>query len=139
MSYRSHFGSQNIPAKLAMAVAIATMVLGSAWAAMTASVTAQSGVPLYCHAYWRVDAQGREWPVSIQFLSRPANGTVRAQVTSEPRALRNGTTKTVRVAHLVYQSRKGFVGQDMFTYRRVSGDPTDPDNNKEYTIAVTVR
>jgi hypothetical protein len=77
--------------------------------------------------------------VTIQYTARPANGSVHTQVTVQPKMLRNGTSKTVHVAQVVYQSKKGFVGQDSFTYRRVSGDPTDPDNNKEYTIAVTVR
>jgi hypothetical protein len=135
----NQFRSMNLLVKFAAAVAIAATILGTAWAAMTFSVTAQSGVPLHCHTYWRVDAQGREWPVKIVYTSRPTSGIVRTQVTSQPKALRNGTTKTVRVSQVVYQSKKGFVGQDMFAYRTISGDPTDPYNNKEYIIAVTVR
>jgi hypothetical protein len=86
----------------------------------------------------RVDAKGKNWPVKVQYTLRPTNGTVRTQVAERAMTLRNGEIKTVRVTQVIYQSRKGFVGQDNFTYRRISGDPTDPDNNKEYTIAVTV-
>jgi hypothetical protein len=37
-----------------------------------------------------------------------------------------------------YQSKAGFSGQDFFTYRRVTADPTDPNSGKEFTVAVTV-
>jgi hypothetical protein len=139
MDIRSHFKARALSVRLGLAIVVVLMALGGVWAAMSISVTAQSGVPLPCHSYWRVDMQGKEWPVTIQYTARPANGSVHTQVTLQPKMLRNGTSKTVHVAQVVYQSKKGFIGQDSFTYRRISGDPTDPDNNKEYTIAVTVR
>jgi len=43
------------------------------------------------------------------------------------------------VTEVVYQSKKGFVGEDSFKLLRVSGDPSDPYKNEEVTIAVTVQ
>lgn len=111
---------------------------GGAWAMHT--MTAQSGVPTSCGCdYWRVDNQGKEWPISIQYTSKPANGTVRTVTKTAQRTLRNGKPVNVRVTEMVYTSKKGYVGEDSFSYRRVSGDPTDTNSGKEYTIAVTVK
>jgi hypothetical protein len=124
--------------KFATALVFIASVLCRAYAAEQISVTASSGVQLPCHSYYRVDAKGKEWPITIQFTARPKNGTAATQSFSRPVSV-NGQVKTVRAVKVFYQSKKGFVGQDTFSYRRISGDPTDPDNNKEYTIAVTVR
>ena|SRR5690242_20224521 len=131
-------------ARLSRRFVLAFAVLGAAFrqarAAMTIAVTAQSGVPFRCtHSDWRVDAQGKEWPVTLQYTARPAHGSVHTEVSLQPKALRNGTIKTVHVADWIYQSKKGFVGQDSFTYRHVTADPTDTRNGSEYTVAVTVR
>lgn len=92
-----------------------------------------------CGGHWRVDASGKVWPVSIEVVSPPKNGAVTTRTSSGQRKLRNGEAKTVRLTSVVYQSKKGYVGEDSFTYRRVTADPTDPDNGKVYTVAVTVR
>jgi len=128
-------------ARFAGALVFTVGIRFSAFAAPLVSYTAKSGVPTECHAggYWRVDANGKVWPVTIQFMARPKNGTATAQVTTGQRPLRNGEVKTVRLTQVIYQSRKGFVGEDSFTYRRITADPTDPNNGKEYTVAVTVR
>jgi hypothetical protein len=125
-------------AKIAIAFALIVAVLGSAYAAM---IVAKSGQPIeVCGGgHWRVDANGKEWPVTIQIVTRPRNGTATPQVASGSRVLRNGQTRTVRLARVVYQSRKGFVGEDSFTYRRITADPTDTQNGREYAVAVTVR
>jgi hypothetical protein len=117
-------------------------LLGSAYAAQQVSINAKSGEAKECThgcGHWRVDANGKDWPVTIEYLTRPANGTVRTKLFPYPKKLRNGEVKTVRVSQVIYQSRKGFVGQDSFTYRRTTADPTDPDNGREYAVAVTVR
>ncbi|XUJ36565.1 hypothetical protein ACQ5SK_18210 [Bradyrhizobium japonicum] len=92
-----------------------------------------------CGGHWRVDASGKVWPVSIEVVSPPKSGAVTTRVSTGQRKLRNGEAKTVRLTSVVYQSKKGYVGEDSFTYRRVTADPTDPDNGKVYTVAVTVR
>jgi hypothetical protein len=51
----------------------------------------------------------------------------------------NGQVKNVHAVRVFYKSKPGFVGQDSFTYRRITADPTDTDSGKEYTVAVTVR
>lgn len=124
--------------KIATALVLVVVVLGSAYAAQ---IIAKSGQPIeVCGGgHWRVDANGKEWPVTIQIVARPRNGTAKPQVASGTRVLRNGQIRTVRLARVVYQSRKGFVGEDSFTYRRITADPTDTMSGREYTIAVTVR
>jgi hypothetical protein len=130
--------STSVFTRFAAAFVFIVSVVCSACAAELISVTASSGVSLPCHSYYRVDAKGKEWPITIQFTARPKNGTATTQSFYRPVSV-NGQVRTVRAVKVFYQSKKGFVGQDTFTYRRISGDPTDPDNKKEYTIAVTVR
>ena len=127
-------------ARLGAGLVFAVATLRSACAEQI-SYTVKSGVASECHAggHWRVDANGKEWPVAIQYLERPKNGTVTTRVTTGVRPLRDGQQKTVHLAQVIYQSRKGFVGEDSFTYRRTTADPTDPRNGHEYTVAVTVR
>ena len=132
----------NIFAKLAIALIFVVTVLCSTYAvAELVSYTVKSGERRECHAggHWRVDANGKEWPVTIEYITRPKNGTATTQVGSGSRPLRNGQMRTVRLARVIYQSRKGFVGEDSFTYRRTTADPTDSMNGREYTVAVTVR
>jgi hypothetical protein len=126
-------------AKLAavfMLVVAVPCVAHAAWA-----VTAKSGQPIEVMGggHFRVDANGKEWPVSAEILTPPKNGHVTTQISSGQRTLKNGQVRTVRLARVVYQSNKGFVGEDSFTYRYISADPTDPYNSKEITVAVTVR
>jgi hypothetical protein len=128
----------HIVAKLAAAFIPLIGILCSAYAAEQISVTARSGEQLPCHTYYRVDANGKEWPVTIQFTARPKNGTATTQSFSRPVSV-NGQLKNVRAVKVFYTSKPGFLGQDSFTYRRVTSDPTDPDNGKEFTVAVTVR
>ena len=128
----------NVFAKLAAALLLVAGIFCSAYAAEQISVTARSGEELPCHSYYRVDAKGKEWPVTIQFTARPKNGTAATQSFSRPVSV-NGQVKNVRAVKVFYKSRAGFTGQDSFTYRRVTADPTDPDNGKEYAVAVTVR
>jgi len=124
--------------RLGAVLLFAIGLICSAYAAEQISVTARSGEELPCHVYYRVDANGKEWPVTIRFTSRPQNGTVTTRAVARPVAV-NGQTKSVHAVRVVYKSKSGFIGQDSFTYRRVTSDPTDPDNGKEYTVAVTVR
>ena len=122
MSSRIDDTPRNVVARLAVALFFALGILCSAYAAEQISLTAKSGEPKGCYHvcdHWRVDANGKEWPVKIQYTAQPANGTVRTQVRVEPKTLRNGEVRNVRLAHAVYQSRKGFIGQDSFTYRRI--------------------
>jgi len=129
---------RTVVARATLAGVLLMALAGGAWAMH--SMVAQSGVATPCGCnYWRVDMQGKEWPISIQYTSKPAHGTVRTVTTVEPRTLRNGKSMNVHVTEMVYQSKKGFVGEDSFTYHRITGDPNDPNNGKEYTIAVTVR
>ena len=125
-------------AKFAVAFIFLAGILCTAYAAEQISVTARSGESLPCHTYYRVDANGKEWPVTIQFTARPKNGTATTQSFSFPISVK-GQSKTVRAVKVFYQSRKGFMGQDSFTYRRITADPTDPESGKEFTVAVTVR
>lgn len=121
-----------------LAGALLLSMAGGAWAIHR--MTAQSGVPTSCGCdYWRVDNQGKEWPISIQYTTKPANGTVRTVTKTAQRTLRNGKPVNVHVTEMIYTSKKGYVGEDSFSYRRITGDPTDANNGKEYTIAVTVR
>jgi hypothetical protein len=127
-----------VAAKFAAAFLMIAGIFCCAYAAEQISVTARSGESLPCHSYYRVDANGKEWPVTIQFIARPKNGTASTQSFSMPVSV-NGQSKTVRAVKVFYQSKAGFIGQDSFTYRRVTADPTDPNNGKEFTVAVTVR
>jgi hypothetical protein len=115
-------------------------ILCSAYAAIQLRMIATSGKEEACgrQGYYRVDANGKEWPVTIQYTMQPKNGTATTRVGSGIVSV-HGQVKTVRLARVIYQSRAGFSGYDSFTYRRVTADPTDPDNGKEYTVAVTVR
>ncbi|HTO61985.1 MAG TPA: hypothetical protein VMM15_12095 [Bradyrhizobium sp.] len=132
--------SASLSRRFVLSFAVLVAAFREARAAMTIAVTAQSGVPFRCtRSDWRVDAQGKEWPVTLQYTARPAHGSVHTEVSLQPKALRNGTIKTVHVADWVYQSKKGYVGEDSFTYRHVTADPTDTRNGNEYTVAVTVR
>ena len=114
----------------------------SAYALDQTSFKAKSGAPteVACQSggHWRVDANGKEWPVTIQYITRPKNGTVTTRVSTGSVSL-HGQTRTVHLTRVVYQSRKGFAGEDSFTYRRTTADPTDPLNGHEYTVAVTVK
>jgi hypothetical protein len=107
--------------------------------AKAVSVTARSGEPHPCLWHYRVDAQGREWPVSIRVTVPPSNGKVTSRIIPRTVRLQNGHERVVHATQVVYQSKNGFVGQDSFTYLRITKDPTDPDNNRDYTISVTVR
>jgi hypothetical protein len=138
MNTRIEFAPMTAFAKLAVSIIFIAGMFFSAHAAEQISVTAQSGQQLPCHTYYRVDANGKEWPVTIQFTTRPKNGTATTQSFSMPVSV-NGQAKAVRAVKVFYQSKSGFIGQDSFTYRRVTGDPTDPNNGKEFTVAVTVR
>jgi hypothetical protein len=138
MSNRIEFAPMNIFAKIAVAFVSFMAVLCCAYAAEQISVTARSGEQLPCHTYYRVDAKGKEWPVTIQFTARPKNGSVTTQSFARPVSV-NGEAKTVRAVRVFYTSKKGYVGQDSFTYRRITADPTDPESGKEFTVAVTVR
>ena len=127
-------------AKVIAALVLFFGILCSAHASMSLVVKSGEAKEICnCGGHWRVDNNGKVWPVSIQVVSPPKNGTVTTRASSGQRKLRNGEAKTVRLTSVVYQSRKGYVGEDSFTYRRVTADPTDPDNGKEYTVAVTVR
>ena len=128
----------NIFARLAVTLFLVVGFFCSAYAAEQISVTARSGEQLPCHSYYRVDAKGKEWPVTIQFTARPKNGTAATQSFSRPVSV-NGQVKNVRAVKVFYKSKPGFIGQDSFTYRRTTADSTDPDNGKEFTVAVTVR
>ena len=129
-------------AMLAKLAAVFLLVVGvpvvahAAWA-----VAAKSGQPIEVMGggHFRVDANGKEWPVSAEILTRPKNGHVTTQISSGQRTLKNGQVRKVRLSRVVYQSNKGFTGEDSFTYRYVTADPTDPYNGKEITVAVTVR
>jgi hypothetical protein len=125
--------------KFAIAVVAISALICCAWAHPIKLVTAASGVPTLSNKHFRVDKQGHEWPVEIQVTKSPDHGTVRTQSVSTPRTLRDGTTKTVHETRVVYQSSKGFAGQDAFVYRRISGDPSDRSNNENITILVTVK
>lgn len=140
MNFRAHFRSMSLFARLASALALMGVVLCSAYAAEQISVTMVSGNAASCHPhyYYRIDANGKEWPVTIQFTVRPKNGTATTQSFPLPVSVK-GQSKTVRAVKVLYQSRKGFIGQDSFTYRRITADPTDPQSGKEFTVAVTVR
>ena len=83
------------------------------------------------------EGQGQEWPVTITVVSQPAHGTVTTQFAIGPNRTANGT----RIGNgtvVYYQSNSGYTGMDTFTYRRTSGDPTDPLNNNVYTMTIAV-
>jgi hypothetical protein len=129
---------------LAKLAAVFILVVGGLCVAHAARVeTTKSGQPIEIMGgmggYWRVDANGKEWPVNIEVVSRPKNGRVTTQISSGQRTLKNGQVRKVRLVHIVYRSNKGFIGEDSFTYRRTTADPTDPNNGREATITVTVR
>jgi hypothetical protein len=130
----------NVFAKLAVALLATAGILCSAYAAQQISIIASSGQEASCshQGYYRVDANGKEWPVTIQYTAQPKNGTATTKVSSGIVPV-NGQVRTVRLVQVVYKSRAGFSGYDNFTYRRITADPTDPNSGKEYTVAVTVR
>jgi hypothetical protein len=129
----------NVFAKLAAALIVTVGILCSAYAAQQISISASSGQEASCgHQFYRIDANGKEWPVTIQFTAQPKNGTASTKVSSASIPVK-GQVRTVRMVQVVYKSKAGFSGYDSFTYRRITADPTDPNNGKEFTVAVTVR
>jgi hypothetical protein len=131
--------STSAATKFAIAVLAVSALICCAWAHPIKLVTAASGLPTLSNKHFRVDMQGHEWPVQIEVTKSPEHGTVRTQSVTTPRTLRDGTTKTVHETRVVYQSSKGFTGQDAFAYRRISGDPSDRSNDENITILVTVK
>jgi hypothetical protein len=103
------------------------------------SLSGKSGEAITCNRpHWRVDAQGREWPVSIKVTAPPLHGHVGSRrVKTVVRV--NGKERTVTATEVVYRSQRGFVGIDRFSFVRLTKDPTDPYNDRATTIAVTVR
>jgi hypothetical protein len=96
--------------------------------------TVASGREERCTGHARYDGQRREWPVAIDVTVPPSNGEVSTRIVPE-------TTKSglqIHATEIDYRSNPGFVGQDSFTYRRHSDDPSDPFNGT-VTMTVTVK
>jgi hypothetical protein len=109
-----------------------------AFAATNYSVIAGPGIELPCSSYFRVDANGRDWPVTLRVMKHPTAGTVRTRTFSEMRQTSVGQ-KIVRVTRIYYTARAGYSGSDSFAYRRITADPTDSKSGEEFIVAVTVR
>ena len=117
----------------------AGLVLLSGAASACESMTFENGRASCRQLHSRVDAQGREWPVRIQITRPPAHGTVTTQPALEHVTLRSGERRTVHATQVVFRPKKGYLGEDTFTYVRITDDPTDRNNGKSFTIAVTMR
>ncbi len=95
------------------------------------SKSANSGETVRVSHHWEMDGSA----VSIKIIKQPANGSVSTRVASEKVPGRPGETpKSARVTSVFYKSKKGFVGEDNFTYVRTSARVSGT-----YTITVTVR
>jgi hypothetical protein len=120
------------------AIAATITTWNRALAATNYSVTARSGEELPCHSYYRVDANGKEWPTTIRVTVPPKNGTVQTRVYPQPVSTPVGS-KVVKVTRVFYKSKVAFSGSDSFAYRRITADPTDTTSGEEFVVAVTVR
>jgi PAN domain len=100
--------------------------------------TAQTGMETRCTSHLRIDGEQRERAISIAVTTPPANGEVITKVIEEAAKMNDGRTFNGHAAVIFYRSKPSFIGQDSFTYRRVSDDPADP-NNGAYTMRVTVK
>jgi hypothetical protein len=95
------------------------------------SKSARSGETVRVSHHWEMDGSA----VSIKITKQPSNGSVSTRVATEKVPGRPGETpKTARVTSVFYKSKKGFVGEDSFTYVRTSARVSGT-----YTITVTVR
>jgi hypothetical protein len=95
------------------------------------SKSANSGETVRVSHHWETDGSA----ISIKIIKQPSNGSVSTRVATEKVPGRPGETpKTARVTSVFYKSKKGFVGEDSFTYVRTSARVSGT-----YTITVTVR
>jgi len=125
-------GSARYLAAVAAFIVVLCLSFGAAYAHK--HVFARSGEPTVVKSA----KQRGDKPVTFRVVSPPQHGTVRTQY--QVRAVgRASQGASARVTEVVYQSKKGFVGEDSFKLLRVSGDPSDPYKNEEVTIAVTVQ
>jgi len=140
MNSRTDDTRTNVFAKLVAALFLVVGIICSAYAAIPLHIDVSSGAADACFpkGFYRVDANGKEWPVTIEYTDRPKHGTATTKVSSAIVSVR-GQVKTVRLTQVIYQSKAGYGGYDSFTFRRVTADPTDTNSGKEYTVAVTVR
>lgn len=111
-------------------------------------VTASSGQKTKITSHMSFDSQCKSYRVVIQVLSKPANGVLSTEpannIVVPTETARGGSQpnqcvgKTMPGVALFYQSRPGFVGQDKFTYRRMTiGRPNDrASGDISYSIEV---
>jgi hypothetical protein len=92
--------------------------------------TAKSGVETQVYLHHGSHEGGISKKTSYKIEQRPANGTARIVVTN----LSSGTGKPIRVAQVMYTSKKGFVGSDSFSYQRLN--PNGSVDN--FTLSVSV-
>jgi hypothetical protein len=83
--------------------------------------------------------QGHDWPITITIVSPPAHGKVTTQNVTAPMANSGGAPQAIPVTQVLYQSAPGYVGMDSFTYKRTSGDASDPGNANTYTMSISVQ
>jgi hypothetical protein len=95
------------------------------------SKSARSGETVRVSHHWETDGSA----VSIKVIKQPSNGSVSTRAATEKIPVRPGEIpKSTRVTSVYYKSKKGFVGEDSFTYVRTSARVSGT-----YTITVTVR
>jgi hypothetical protein len=109
--------------------------------------TVTSGVKTEITTHMRYDSRCQANSVAIKIAAAPANGTVTTEakpIVVPPQSDRGMPQqapcigKTVEGAAVYYQSKHGFVRQDIFRYQRLNPRDAGDKFNKEvsYTIAV---
>jgi hypothetical protein len=131
--------------KIAISLFALLLTSGSVYAQ---SRTVTSGKPDAVRTHGRFDGSMKSHPITIDVITPPANGKVTTLVVQQPITRNDCASGDAKCAsmvgnmisktHVIYTSRKGFVGSDTFTYTRTSTDTTDRSNGLAVTINVQV-
>jgi hypothetical protein len=115
---------------------LAIIALSAATQAATAqTLTAASGIKTLVAHHERHDAQCHFFTVTIRVTSPPAHGKLAVQCEQVPV---DGQCRAGAGVRIYYQSTRGFVGEDSFSYLRISNDGSDRFNG-EVSRTISVR
>jgi hypothetical protein len=108
---------------------------GATQAATAQTLTAASGIKTLVAQHQRHDAQCHFFTITIRVASPPAHGKLAVQ---RERVAVEGQCGAGAGVKVYYQSTRGFVGEDSFSYLRTSNDGSDRLNG-EVSKTISVR